>query len=277
VTQPLRLLSAAIVEQLVRGLDMNLSRYRLGDFVNPAKTSGWAIETTVARCDPAIFQRLDPTVNPEAEIRNSLLIYNGLEGMTPALAREERLWARLCHVECLHYARQRWLRGKDGLAAKVRLHFFAPSLPGCRDDNAVGRLWWNGHIAALACPDNVELGLRRLLARANIRLQVIDRTDTAFRQPLISGIVRLLGAESWFDTYDAAVGDFMFEVNKRSGGIVFETLTDDEVDAHLAKCLAFARARRPQHAKAAARTNTPIARRATGEKPLAGSRLRPGT
>jgi hypothetical protein len=170
--------------------------------------------------------------------------------MTPALAREERLWARLCHVECLEYARQRWLHGEGKFAAAVGLHFFAPSLPGCRDDNAIGRLWWNGHIAALACPDDVELGLRRLLARANIRLQVFDRTDTAFRQPLISGIVRLLAVENWFNTYDAAVADFMYEVNKHSGGVVFEALSDDNVDAHLAWCLEFAKLRRPPKAAA---------------------------
>jgi hypothetical protein len=252
MAEPLRLLSAATVDQLLNALDKNLDRYRSGDFADLSKESGWAIETTIARWDPAIAAKLDPSGTPEAEIRNSLLVYRGLEGMTPALAREERLWVRLCHVECLEYARQRWLRGESNLAPQVRLHFFAPGLPGCRDDNAVGRLWWNGYIASLACPDDLELGLRRLLARANIRLQVIDRADTAFRQPLISGIVRLLGSDNWFNTYDAAVADFMFEVNKRSGGVVFEALSDDEVYAHLARCLDFAKAGRPEPAKAAA-------------------------
>lgn len=121
--------------------------------------------------------------------------------------------------------------------------FFAPGFPGCRDDNAIGRLWWNGHIAELACPDDIDLGLTRLLARANIRLQVIERADTAFRQPLVSGVVRLLG-DSWFETSDPAVADFMFEVNKRSGGIVFEALNTEEIDDHLARCLRIAKSRR---------------------------------
>jgi len=163
--------------------------------------------------------------------------------MTPALAREERLWARLCHVECLEFARQRWLRGTDNLSSQIRLHFFASGLTGCRDDNAVGRLWWNGYMASLASPDHTELGLQRLLARANIRLQIVDRADTAFRQPLIQGIFRLLGNEDWFDSDDAAVADFMFEVNKRSGGIIFEVLDGTAVDSHLANCLSHAKRR----------------------------------
>jgi hypothetical protein len=250
--EPLKLLSAGTVERLATDLDKNLDRYISGDFADLAKQTGWAIETALARWDPTIVMKLDAGGTPEAEIKNSLLIYEGLEGMTPALAREERLWARLCHVECLVYARARWLNGAGSIANQVRIHFFAPGLPGCRDDNAVGRLWWNGYIAWLASPDDVELGLRRLLSRANIRLQIIDRADTAFRQPLISGIVRLLGSDRWFDTYDAAVADFMLEVNKRSGAIVFEALTDDEVDTHLVRCLGFAKGRRPQPAKAAA-------------------------
>jgi hypothetical protein len=126
--------------------------------------------------------------------------------------------------------------------SRIRSHFFASGLPGCRDDNAIGRLWWNTHIAKLASPNDVELALRRLLARANIRLQVIDRADTAFRQPLIAGIVRLL-EDNWFASYDAAVADFMFEVNKASGGIIFEALAEDDVDKHLAYCLSAAKAR----------------------------------
>lgn len=243
MTQPLKLLSAPTVERLLADVSSNVGRYGSGDFNDQERESGWAIETTVARWDPAIAAGLDPDVSPQAEIKNSLLIYRALEGMTPALARDERIWARLCHVECLAYARARWLRGEDGLEGRVRAHFFASGLTGCRDDNAVGRLWWNGHIAKLACPDDVEFGLKRLLARANIRLQVIDRADTAFRQPLISGVVRVLG-DPWFDSYDAAVADFMFEVNKRSGGIIFEALKGEAIDTHLAECMEIAKARK---------------------------------
>lgn len=243
-TQPMRLFAATVVDELSKDIEGNLSRYKERDFLDLEKQNGWVIETTIARWDPAIVASLDPSGTPAAEVNNSLLIYKGLEGMTPALAREERMWARLCHIECLEYARKRWLGKKETEVSAVRHHFFAAGLRGCRDQNAIGRLWWNGHLAALAMPDDIEAGLKRLLNRANIRLQIVDRADSAFRQPLISGIFRLLGSEDWFNTYDAAIADFMFEVNKRSGGIIFEAFEQSSVDEHLQECLNFAKKRK---------------------------------
>ena len=239
----MKLLSAAKVEKLAAEIADNIDRYVSGDFTDLSKETGWSIETTLASWNPAIVRDLDPSGTAEAEVRNSLLLYKGLAGMTPALAREERLWVRLCHVECLEYARVRWLGQKDAIAKAARLHFFASGLRGCRDQNAIGRLWWNGHVASLATPDNIEIGLKALLARANIRLQVIDRADSAFREPLIGCIVRLLGKDPWFNSNDAAIADFMFEVNKRSGGMIFEALNNDALDGHLEVCLEYAKSR----------------------------------
>ncbi|MDB5824179.1 MAG: hypothetical protein JWR21_2883 [Herminiimonas sp.] len=251
MSEPLKLLSSATVDELSENIGKNLDRYITTNFHDAVRGNGWAIETTVAKWDPAIATKLDPTGGPEAEIKNSLLVYKGFQGMTPALAREERLWTRLCHVECLDYVRARWLSRGGNIPNLVRLHCFAVGLTGCRDDNAVGRLWWNGHVASLACPNDLELGLRRLLSRANIRMHVVERADTAFRQPLVSGIVRLLGAESWFDTFDAAVAIFMLEVNKRSGGTIFEALTEEQIDAHLARCLRLAQTQSAKAVEAA--------------------------
>ncbi|HSY35613.1 MAG TPA: DUF6339 family protein [Acidobacteriaceae bacterium] len=241
--EPMKLLSASVVQKLFDEIETNTERYRSEDFSALSTESGWAIESVLAEWDPAIASRLDASGTPSAEVENSLLIYRGMKGMTPALAREERLWARLCHVECLEYARERWLKTEDNVVRDVQLHFFANGLPGCRDENAIGRLWWNGHLASLGAPSNLEEGLQRLLARANIRLQIMDRADTSFREPLIRGILRLLGQESWFNSYDAAIADFMYEVNKRSGGIMFEAFDEVTVDVHLDECLEFAKLR----------------------------------
>lgn len=236
----LKLLSAATVEKLTLGVAENIDRYTSGNFVDLAQESGWAIETQAVQWDEKVVGQLSTDPTPEAEVRNSLLTFNALPGMTPATARDERIWARLCHIECLDYVRARWLKSGGNVESRIRSHFFAPGLPGCRDDNAIGRLWWNVFVAKLANPEDPELALTRLLARANIRLQVIDRADTAFRQPLVAGVVRLL-QDSWFNTYDAAVADFMFEVNKASGGIIFEALSEARIDAHLQYCLTAAK------------------------------------
>jgi hypothetical protein len=244
MSEPLKLLSAELVETLASDVTANLDRYLNGAFEDMAKASGWAIETSLARWDPSVVNELRPESGPPAEIRNSLLIFQAFENMTPALAREERLWARLCHLDFLPYARARWLQGSSKPIEAAKKHLFANGMTGCRDDNAVGRLWWNGYVASIASPGNTEEGLKRLLSRANIRLQIVDRADTAFRQPLIQGIFRLLSTEKWLDSHDAAVADFMFEVNKRSGGIVFEALDEAAIDDHLAECIRYAKERR---------------------------------
>jgi hypothetical protein len=251
MTEPLRLLSQPVLDRLASEIGQNIERYRTGDFADLAMENGWAIESRLASWDPAIAAKLDPSGTPDAEVRNSLLVWNSFTGMTPALAREERLWARLCHVELLEFARARWLDGNDKDPNMVRIHLFANGTTGCRDDNAVGRLWWNAHVASLASPDDVEVGLRRLLARANYRMQIIERANTGFREPLVCGIVRMLAVEPWLDIDDEAIVDFMIEVNKRSGSIVFEALGDAGVDLHLAACLGFAQTQNPRAGSAA--------------------------
>jgi len=246
MSEPLKLLAQPVVDQLAGQIEMNIDRYRVGNFEDLEQQNGWAIESRLASWDPAIADQLDPSGTPDAEVRNSLIIWKGLAGMTPAFAREERLWARLCHVECLAFARARWLNGSEKDANLVRIHFFANGTTGCRDDNAIGRLWWNAHVASIASPENVEEGLRWLLKRANYRMQIIERANTGFREPLVRGIVRMLAAEPWLDIDDQAIVDFMIDVNKRSGSIVFEALNDDAVDAHLARCLEFTKARKPR-------------------------------
>jgi hypothetical protein len=252
MSEPLRLLAQNVVDRLAGEIDTNIDRYRSGDFSEMAQENGWSIESRLASWDPAIVGQLDPSGTPAAEVANSLLVWNGLVGMTPALAREERLWARLSHVECLEFARQRWLNGTDKDPNLVRIHFFATGTTGCRDDNAIGRLWWNAHVASLARPDNVEEGLRLLLARANYRMQIIERANTGFREPLVRGIVRMLKREPWLDIDDQSIVDFMIDVNKRSGSVVFEALDEAAVDAHLVRCLEYTKARKPRAATAAA-------------------------
>jgi hypothetical protein len=213
-----------------------MDRYLSGNFDDIAANNGWEIETSIASYTPESLKALSPDLSREAEIENSLIVFNSFSGMTPALATEERLWTRLCHVECLEFARARWLRNTTETSSSVRTHLFAPGLAGSRDDNAIGRLWWNGYVASIACPGDTKLGLRTLLSRANIRLQVIDRADTAFRRPLVQGIARIIIRERWFADDDKAISHFMYEVNKRSGGVVFEAFTSVGIDDHLKNC-----------------------------------------
>lgn len=243
MSEPLKFLSQFEVDSLAceEAIESNMSRYQGGDFLDLAKQNGWQIESQIARWDPSIVDKLDPLDTPEAEVQNSLLIWKGMPGMTPALARDERLWTRLTHIECLEYSRARWLKGDKTDARQVRIHFFAKTLGGCRDDNAIGRLWWNAHVANLISGEDIEQGLSKLLARANNRMQIIERPNNGFRVPLAKGVMRMLGVDEWLNSKDSAIASFMKQVNKLSGSMIFEAMNESEIDSHLQICLARAK------------------------------------
>lgn len=238
---PVKFVSADVAARLFNSIQENLDRYVSGDFADQARELGWGLETQHAFIDPGFVNGLTASRDPEAEIANSLNIYRSIRGMTPALARDERIWVRLCHIEAIGYARARWI-GDTNPVRDIELHFFASGLPQCRDDNALGRLWWNGYLASVIDPMKPERVLRQMLKRANIRLQFVDRANTSFRIPLARGLIRLLEDEPWLDSHDRAFENFIRVLDRNGGGKVYEASSDTEIDAFLRKNLPAARA-----------------------------------
>lgn len=239
-TENLKYVTMAIVDDLHSKVGENIESYRSGDFVSLSADPGWAIETRGVKYDPNFAKKLDPSNSPKSEMANSLLVHKALEGLTPALAREERIWVRLCHLDCLEYARGRWF-GPTDPERDVRKHFFAGKLDQTRDDNAIGRLWWNGHLANMIDPENPSRVLEQILKRANIRLQFVDRANASFRLPLARGIVRLLEREPWLDSHDRAFEHYMLALDRNAGGLLFEAVTEEDMDGFLASSLPLAK------------------------------------
>ncbi|MCY3996870.1 MAG: DUF6339 family protein [Rhodobacter sp.] len=247
----LRYLSEEKLEELRRKVGLHRERYANGDFRDLEPDNGWAIETGGVTVDRDLLAGLDGIARTAAGDRTaSAVLYRALSGMTPALAREERVWVRLSHVECLGYARSRWLSGLDGerLVPQVRRHLFGSGLTGIRDDNALSRLWWNIHIAATADPDDPEGALDLILKTADIRSNFVERTNTAARPPLARAVIRAMRRNSWITSTERAFREFMIVLNRDGGGILFETMSDAEVDGIMNACAERARARSEQRA-----------------------------
>ena len=238
--QPLKYVSDKVVERLFDGVSDNLDLYTEGDFEKQAAEQGWGLELKNVSYDPDFPNKLDTDNSREAEIRNSLLVHSAIKGMTPAVARQERVWVRLCHIDCIEYSKNRWIRSNP--ETDIANHFFARTLDQCRDDNAIARLWWNGHIASRIDASDPERVLRQFLARANIRLQFLDRSNASFRLPIARGVIRLLEKEKWLHEHDRAFEVFMLVMDKHAGGLLFESLADAEVDSLLAANLPAAKA-----------------------------------
>ncbi|MCD9122284.1 DUF6339 family protein [Cupriavidus sp. UGS-1] len=240
-SEALKFLSEAKLQQLYEDISTNRQRYKIGDFKDLLGDNGWEIESSVVRIDREKFSMLDGAEETaEAYVRNSLLVHQALEGMTPAIAREERVWVRLTHIECIDYTRARWLRKikDDQLDKSVALHFFAQGRTGVRDDNAVSKLWWNVHIAKIADPSDPEGTLRLILKTADIRQAFVERPGTAARGPLAKAVVRAMKSISWLTSTEAAFRQFMIALNRDGGGVLFEALTQNEADRLVASCVA---------------------------------------
>ena len=244
--EPLRYVSEAKLVELHRDVSQYRERYATGNFADFEQDNGWAIEASGVTVDRETLAGLDGTVrNARGDRAASLTLYRALQGMTPALAREERVWVRLCHIECLGYARSRWLSGLEGdrLDRQVHRHLFGSGLTGIRDDNALSRLWWNMHVATIADPDDPEGALDLILKTADIRSNFVERTNTAARPPLARAVIRAMRRDPWITSAERPFREFMIVLNRNGGGVLFETMSDADVDTFIDFCAERARDR----------------------------------
>lgn len=231
-----------VADDLKNKVAENLDRYREGNFRDMESKGDWRIPLSID-ADLASLERLELTDGAAAEIGNSLIVGHALDKLTPALARENRVWIRLSHVECLEYARRRWLQSTmndDALTKAVAKHFFAPTLTGCRDDHAIARLWWNHHIAKLIMPDNPARALKITLARADIRLNLLERPGLAARPILAKGIVLALEKYSQLLNGERLFREFMKKINLLGAGIAFEVWDEARITQFMDQCLSAA-------------------------------------
>lgn len=235
--QRLRYLSEKTAAQLFRDVDGNVAKYLSGDFSGEAESSDWSLELQL-EVDLESLSGLVGDRGMEAEVRNSLLVWQALSHMTPSLACENRIWTRLTHVECLAYTRARWLYGllKENIPDAIRTHFFANTQTRYRDDNAISRLWWNAYISQLAIPEDHEGALRAMLKTADIRSNVIERSLVSSRPKIARGILRAIMTTPAITLTESAFRDFMKAVNRQGGGVLFELMDDSDVDKFMASC-----------------------------------------
>ena len=259
----LKYISENILADLKANVPDNLERYRVSGFDDLADLNGWSMELSGVEVDTEKLASLDPGKGSAAEIGNSLLVFEAIKGMTPAMATEERIWTRLTHFEGLEYTRSRWplkdtpkentgiLGGLTGARGKrkeqrknvlhqnitqVEKHYFAYGRTGYRDDNAISRLWWNAYIAKRVDPGDLKGVLTELLRSADIRTGLVERPMLSNRAGLLRGIIRTMRNSPEIYGTERTFRQFMIAVNFRGGGVLFETLSEDEMDAVLLKC-----------------------------------------
>ncbi|MBO6946391.1 MAG: hypothetical protein JJ855_00310 [Rhodospirillales bacterium] len=231
-------LSENVTDDLRANISDNMPRYLEGDFADLSRQPGWEIRLDT-EVDLSPLADLDPSGKPEAEIGNSRLVWRALGALRPSIACDERIWARLTHIECLEFTRARWLAGEKPEEHNnlVRTHFFARTMTRRRDDNAISRLWWNAWIAERVRPGTNLEALEMLLSRADIRSNIVERSRTASRRALADGILRAMERDEWVTGSEINFRKFMISVNREGGGLLFECLPADAVDGFMDRCV----------------------------------------
>lgn len=233
-------LAPGVLSRLRESVRRNLSRYRADGFADMAGDARWGLSLDIDY-DIDLLETLPAA---QTELDGSRIVGRSLASLTPAVANEEQMWARLSHVEGFEYSRQRWLAdGADDEAAEksILTHFFAPSQTGLRDDHALSRLWWNYHIAATCMPDAPEEVLALILRTADIRSNFVERIWTTSRRPIAAGILRSMQTNPWLTAVEKNFRAVMKAVNRNGGGVVFESLSVKLIDEFVEMCVSAAR------------------------------------
>lgn len=234
----------AVADELWSNVRHNLQRYLHDGFEDLVTAGNWSIPLR-REFDPAPLADLLPEPGIDAELANSQLVWKSLgSALTPSLARENRIWVRFSHVECIMFSRRRWLaKGSDDTLEKsVRTHFFANTLTASRDDHAIARLWWNGWISHQSNHEDPDHALRMILSSADIRSNLVERPWMFARPALAGAILRMMQADKWLLEGELHFREFMKAVNLLGGGIAFEAMHASEIEEFLRRCLTKAKA-----------------------------------
>ena len=240
--QKLKCLSEKTTDTLYNSIQKNIDRYKTTDFEDLASTYGWSVELQI-HVDLEPLKDLDADKGSEKEIKNSLLVWHAMSELTPSLACENRIWTRLTHLEGLTFSRQRWLKvtSDEDIIKSVKDHFFANSRTKWRDDNALSRLWWISYIASQVPNIDQKTVLQFILEKADIRSNFIERPWISSRPKLAASIIRGMMEDKWITEKEANYRNFMKQINKYGGGILFEAWDDSNLNNFIENCTLLAK------------------------------------
>lgn len=187
---PLALFRHSAISQLYKDININLARYRDGDFEFLTEDPSRFIESK-CQIDEGRLVDVHCSSDDTNEVACCMAVADGLNGVTPYLARDERIWVRLTHIELLHYSRTRWpIPSTDTEAVThIQKHFFARSARGIERDNAISRLWWMATVASKVEGLKTSEALDALLFQSDVRASIIERPSTSQNTALLSALV----------------------------------------------------------------------------------------
>jgi len=223
--------SEAVLSGLKQNISENLPKYQSEGFREESANIDWCIRVKDVAIDLGALSTLDGSSNSaSADIDNTLIVMEAMNGLNPTLAREERIWVRLSHLECFNYTCERWFSSGDFNEKSIKLHFFASSREVAQRRHSISRLWWAGHIAKQCMPDSPEIAVRLLFRRADVFQSFMEKPYFVPRLKLAQSVLRIMNEDTRALESEQSYRDFMTVINRKGGGVFFEAMSESQVD-----------------------------------------------
>ena len=207
------------------------------------EVEAWGIREVTLPADPVGKQLIQTESTADAE--NAVAVHNALVRLAPRQAADERLWVYLCHAECAHYMRRRWLgkrpKKDEDAVREIQNHFFVNGNRGLIRDNGVSRLWWLGFIARKVDAERPRRFLDILLHRQDVRSALIERPSVSMNTQVLQSVYAVM-REHWNEDEGKPLEvsnpslfqrevfrDWMIGLNRRGGVVLLDALPEKEL------------------------------------------------
>ncbi len=189
-----KLMKRGVVHRLYLDIEKNLDRYVSGNFEDLLDGTDFVRDIDETEVDENDFASLNPERGGAHDAENAFIVFKAMKGMTPYLARDERIWAYLTHTCCLDFTRKRWLRAEqdeEKLSRLIRSHFFA-RIGGDRAferNNALSSLWWWAYISSHYEKAPLHETLDAFLKYTDLRSSIVERPTTSRSKKVFSALM----------------------------------------------------------------------------------------
>ena len=145
---------------------------------------------------PDDIKLINSTKDKHFDFENSIILYENLDGITPAIASDPRLWTYLTHATFWDYMRSRWpIEGMgENRSPQGRIidrFFLDGSNLETLTRNGISRLWWFAHLTVDDESSNKYELLEVLLERQDIATGILERAIGSHRNTRLA-ILRFL-------------------------------------------------------------------------------------
>ena len=195
--------------------------------------------------DPNLFQQL-VLPGPEKSIgvsdaENALILFQELRGMSPKIARDERVWCALSHLHGHEFIWRRHIAGTadEKLSRTLHTRYFCRANGkdrGFERDNALSRLWWWAFLSSRVESLTHAEALETLLESTDFRDAVVGRPTTSIIPQVFEALLLIYRKEKDADpnlaffsrqSRDKTAGNYrqlLMLINRHGGRTLYDTM-----------------------------------------------------